>query len=39
MCSYNLLNGSYTSENEHLLHDILRDGDTRGCHLRLDGRE
>lgn len=25
MCSYNLLNGSYTSENEHLLHDILRE--------------
>lgn len=24
MCSYNLLNGSYTSENEHLLDDILR---------------
>ncbi|WP_336785053.1 beta-glucosidase family protein [Paenibacillus sp. MMO-177] len=24
MCSYNLLNGSYASENEHLLHDILR---------------
>ncbi|MDK8179756.1 glycoside hydrolase family 3 C-terminal domain-containing protein [Paenibacillus sp. UMB4589-SE434] len=25
MCSYNLLNGSYTSENEHLLNDILRE--------------
>jgi len=25
MCSYNLLNGTYTSENEHLLHDILRE--------------
>ncbi|WP_088549886.1 beta-glucosidase [Paenibacillus aquistagni] len=24
MCSYNLLNGSYASENEHLLDDILR---------------
>ncbi|WP_152396784.1 beta-glucosidase [Paenibacillus guangzhouensis] len=24
MCSYNLLNGTYASENEHLLHDILR---------------
>ncbi|MGM1049080.1 MAG: beta-glucosidase [Bacillota bacterium] len=24
MCSYNLLNGTYTSENEHLLNDILR---------------
>lgn len=24
MCSYNLLNGSYTSENEHLLDEILR---------------
>lgn len=24
MCSYNLLNGSYASENEHLLYDILR---------------
>ncbi|AIQ48658.1 glycosyl hydrolase family 3 [Paenibacillus sp. FSL R7-0273] len=25
MCSYNLLNGTYTSENEHLLNDILRE--------------
>ncbi|MFD2701837.1 beta-glucosidase [Paenibacillus shunpengii] len=25
MCSYNLLNGSYTSENEYLLNDILRE--------------
>ncbi|MBB3112428.1 beta-glucosidase [Paenibacillus phyllosphaerae] len=25
MCSYNLLNGTYTSENEHLLQDILRE--------------
>ncbi|MDQ6420029.1 glycoside hydrolase family 3 C-terminal domain-containing protein [Paenibacillus sp. LHD-117] len=25
MCSYNLLNGSYASENEHLLNDILRE--------------
>ncbi|OPA81015.1 glycosyl hydrolase [Paenibacillus selenitireducens] len=25
MCSYNLVNGSYASENEHLLHDILRE--------------
>lgn len=25
MCSYNLVNGSYASENEHLLNDILRE--------------
>src|SRR5690606_3616288 len=25
MCSYNLLNGTYASENEHLLNDILRE--------------
>ncbi|EGL18594.1 MULTISPECIES: glycoside hydrolase family 3 C-terminal domain-containing protein [unclassified Paenibacillus] len=25
MCSYNLVNGSYASENEHLLHHILRE--------------
>lgn len=25
MCSYNLLNGTYTSENDHLLNDILRE--------------